>query len=107
MNNKSDLLSQLHIDPSSRLSKSRGMQWLVGSVLALVVIGLLFWAFHEPAPLPVKIQMARMATVDSSSASVLDATGYVVARRSATVSSKVTGKVMEVLIEEGMSVQKN
>jgi RND family efflux transporter MFP subunit len=37
-------------------------------------------------------------------ASVLDATGYVVARRMATVSSKVTGKVQEVLIEEGQAV---
>lgn len=107
MNNKSELLSQLHIDPSSRSAKSRGRLWLIGSVLTLVVLGLLFWLFYEPAPLPVKIQMARMATVDSSSASVLDATGYVVARRSATVSSKVTGKVVEVLIEEGMAVQKN
>ena len=35
---------------------------------------------------------------------VLNASGYVTARREATVSSKVTGKVMEVLIEEGMKV---
>ena len=33
-------------------------------------------------------------------ASVLDATGYVVARRHATVSAKVTGKVAELLLEE-------
>jgi len=39
------------------------------------------------------------------SASVLDATGYVVARRMATVSSKITGKVREVLIEEGQKVE--
>jgi len=37
---------------------------------------------------------------------VLNASGYVVARRAATVSSKITGKVVEVLIEEGMQVQK-
>ena len=40
----------------------------------------------------------------SAQESVLDATGYVVARRSATVSAKTTGKVVEVLIEEGMEV---
>jgi RND family efflux transporter MFP subunit len=40
-----------------------------------------------------------------TSSSVLDATGYVVARRMATVSSKITGKVREVLIEEGQHVQ--
>jgi len=37
----------------------------------------------------------------------LDASGYVVARREATVSSKITGKVLEVLIEEGQRVAAN
>jgi RND family efflux transporter MFP subunit len=35
---------------------------------------------------------------------VLDATGYVTARRQATVSAKITGKVREVRIEEGQHV---
>src|SRR5690606_28678106 len=39
------------------------------------------------------------------SSSVLNASGYVVARREATVSSKVTGKVAEVFVEEGMVVE--
>jgi HlyD family secretion protein len=38
-------------------------------------------------------------------ASILDASGYVVARRQATVSSKITGKVVVVLIEEGQRVE--
>jgi multidrug efflux pump subunit AcrA (membrane-fusion protein) len=46
---------------------------------------------------------ARAAASDEN-ASVLDASGYVTARRQATVSSKVTGKVREVLIEEGQRV---
>jgi len=37
--------------------------------------------------------------------SVLDASGYVVARKAATVSSKFTAKVLEVLIEEGDYVE--
>ena len=36
---------------------------------------------------------------------MLNASGYVTARRAATVSAKVTGKVVEVLIEEGMKVK--
>src|SRR6185369_11339285 len=36
---------------------------------------------------------------------LLNASGYVTARREATVSSKITGKVTEVLVEEGMTVQ--
>ena len=38
-------------------------------------------------------------------AAVLNASGYVTARRRATVSSKITGKVVEVNVEEGMAVR--
>ena len=38
---------------------------------------------------------------------MLDASGYVVARRQATVSAKTTGRVTEVLIEEGQAVQQD
>ena len=41
----------------------------------------------------------------NGSATVLDATGYIVARRMATVSAKITGKVREIKIEEGMHVE--
>jgi RND family efflux transporter MFP subunit len=48
---------------------------------------------------------ARPAAAGGPDRTVLNASGYVTARRAATVSSKVTGKVMELLIEEGMKVQ--
>ncbi len=38
-------------------------------------------------------------------AAVLNASGYVTARRRATVSSKITGKVVGVIVEEGMAVK--
>ncbi len=44
------------------------------------------------------------STAAGGAAAVLNASGYVTARRQATVSSKITGKVVEVLIEEGMEV---
>ena len=47
----------------------------------------------------------REATGNGIERTVLNASGYVTARRQATVSSKITGKVTEVLIEEGMKVQ--
>ena len=106
MNSKSELLSQLRIDRNA--SSSRPLwPWIAGAALLLLVIFVGYQLFSDAAPVPVKVQMARIATVDSSSASVLDSTGYVVARRQANVSSKVTGKVLEVLIEEGMTVEKN
>jgi RND family efflux transporter MFP subunit len=107
VNNKSELLSQLRIDRDTNSSGRPIWPWVAGGVVAALVLVGGYQLLSDSAPLTVKVQMARMATVDSSSASVLDATGYVVARRQANVSSKVTGRVLEVLIEEGMSVQKN
>src|SRR5690606_14232650 len=76
-------------------------------VLVLIVIigGLRF--FSGADPVPVRVQMARVTMINPAAASVLDATGYIRARRYATVSSKVTGKVAEVLIEEGMAVERD
>src|SRR5262249_25103478 len=54
---------------------------------------------------PIRTAVARDASSSApADRTVLNASGYVTARREATVSSKVTGKVVEVLIEEGMKV---
>lgn len=107
MNTKDELLSQLRIDrdaPVERDSKAR--IWIaLATVAAASVAG--YALLGDEAPVKVQIEMARMAVPDSSSATVLDATGYVVARRTATVSSKVTGKVEEIFIEEGQQVEKD
>src|SRR5439155_23357037 len=53
---------------------------------------------------PVMVQVAIAAPrAAGTQAAVLNASGYVTARRRATVSSKITGKVVEVNVEEGMS----
>ncbi len=105
--NKEDLLSQLRIDrdqPSAGDNKK--LLWIGGgAALLAIVLGIGF--FNDPAPVKVKLEMARMAVPDPSSATVLDATGYVVARRTSTVSSKVTGRVAEIYIEEGQQVEKD
>src|SRR5215813_4073476 len=49
--------------------------------------------------------VARAVTDAGAAPSVLDASGYVTARRQATVSAKITGKVVAVLLEEGMRVE--
>jgi RND family efflux transporter MFP subunit len=58
---------------------------------------------------PVKVAMAQAPHASAGGAaagmSLLDASGYVVARRKATVSAKITDKVMQVMIEEGQHVK--
>ncbi len=71
--------------------------------IAIVVATIL--VFQRNAPIEVESAVARAPQVGSVEGAVLDGTGYVVARRQATVSSKATGKVLEVFIEEGMVVE--
>jgi RND family efflux transporter MFP subunit len=101
VNNKNEL------SPQNNAALRALWPWAAGGVAAVLLVLGGYQLLAETAPLPVKVQMARMATVDSSTASVLDATGYVVARRQASVSSKVTGRVLDVLIEEGVTVAKH
>ena len=81
-------------------------------VLIALVAGMAFVAWFAELPgasdlVSVRAAVARSPASLPAGASVLDATGYVVARRQATVSSKTTGKVVEVLIEEGVLVAKD
>lgn len=107
MNNKSELLSQLRIDrdPEDDTDTRPKWPWVLAAALALLVILAAFWGLSRPEPMTVELQVARSNATPPQAGSVLDATGYVTARRYATVSSKVTAKVMEVLVEEGMRVE--
>ena len=106
---KKALLSQLSIDRDSDQSSPSGrpLRWLL---LIAVVAGAGFLVFTVVLPIEASTVAVRTAVAQNLAAvpagdSVLDATGYVVARRQATVSSKTTGKVVEVLVEEGMHVE--
>lgn len=109
MSSSADLLKELRIDrkaPPPEPASRRGL-WITLSVIAVVLLlAAGGWALfgREKA---IEVQTAPTAALGNGggAASVLDASGYVVARRMATVSAKVTGKVQEVLIEEGMRVE--
>ncbi|MEM7077040.1 MAG: efflux RND transporter periplasmic adaptor subunit [Pseudomonadota bacterium] len=106
---KKALLNELKIDRSAPAETGAGrpMKWFVAiALLGGAVFAL--WVVDLPSGgelIPVKTAVARAGATNAPGASVLDATGYVVARRQATVSSKATGKVVEVLIEEGLQVE--
>lgn len=107
MNDKIDRLSELKIDRSEAPRQPRRWPWVVAGVaIAAAVVVLLLRAIAS-GPVQVETQTVRQAANNSGGGSVLDASGYVVARRQATVSSKIAGKVLEVLIEEGMTVEQD
>ncbi len=99
-------LESLRIDRGTDAARYRerrpGRRWLWGAVAAgVVVLALMAWRASTGA-----IEVTTV-TVEPPTAhdAVLNASGYVVARRLATVSSKVTGRVSEVLFEEGAGVE--
>jgi RND family efflux transporter MFP subunit len=82
-------------------------RWVVWLLLAVFLVaagsGAWWWFSRER---PVEVETATVSSRQAGTqAAVLNATGYVTARRRATVSSKITGKVIEVNIEEGMAVR--
>lgn len=102
MNRPEDMLNALKINRKPGApTKKRRWPWIVAVLLLLAVAGL--W-LRGGKPMEVETANVRSAA-ESGPASVLDASGYVTARRIATVSSKITGKVKEVYIEEGQSVK--
>jgi HlyD family secretion protein len=106
MNDKSALLGQLKIDRGSALPRKR-RPWGLAAVLVIASGAAAAWWLWPEAAVPVRVATAQALGAAAGPGSVLDASGYVVARRQATVSSKVTGKVMELNIEEGMRVRTN
>jgi len=79
-------------------------KWFIAAVLILAAVAAGYALLRDNA-IEVEMVTATAASSGSSGGAVLNASGYVVARRQATVSAKVTGKVEEVLIEEGMEVK--
>ena len=106
MADASDRLSELKIDRSNVDDSGRG--WLL-PLLAIGLIGIIAIAWlllnNMNGAVEVETEIVRRPPSAAAASSVLDASGYVTARREATVSSEVTGKVVEILVEEGMRVE--
>jgi len=110
VNEKKALLGELSINDVQRDGSNSLTRWvLVVIVAGLAVLSGWFWYVAGEEPLLVDLVKAEPAGRQGTSQgeTVLDASGYVTARRQATVSSKFTGKVTEVFIEEGVHVEAN
>ncbi|GGO64931.1 efflux RND transporter periplasmic adaptor subunit [Bowmanella pacifica] len=120
MNDKSALLKQLQIDPQDKHAE-RGLSLWHLLLAVLASSALTFWLTSlldtsqsrstqntSAAIAPAQAQetpSAPPAKVNTQSNSILNSSGYITARRMATVSAEVMGLITEVNVEEGMAVQ--
>src|SRR5215470_15703371 len=104
MPNLKDELAALRIERPAERAARPWIKWIV----LLIVLGVLGGAAARVAsrPRPTTVETAGVVQrAAGAQAAVLNASGYVTARRRATVSSKITGKVIQVNVEEGMAVR--
>jgi RND family efflux transporter MFP subunit len=113
MDPKSELLDQLRID-RTQAPQGQGSgawwRWLVVGTLIVLAAGACVWFFmfsHDGIPVHTVVAKAVATSADgvATGGSLLDASGYVVALRQATVSAKAIYKVNEVLVQEGQAVK--
>lgn len=100
-------LDKLKIDrePEPEGRSRLGIALLLLLIVSLIVGAAWFWTRKEMGVEVTVVTVEKVAT--GGGQTVLNATGYVEARRNAVVSSKVIGKVTEVLVEEGMKVEQD
>jgi len=97
-------LGLLAIDPSAR--ERRRPSWLAPVVIGLALLAVatvVGWWLTTQRAVEVRVVEAKAWTAGPTA--VLNASGYVTPRLRATVSAKVTGKVVEILVEEGLKVE--
>jgi len=105
MTDLKDDLAALRIQREpERYGGRRWTGWIILVVLVAVAGGGAYYWTTTERPLEVEVATVS-ARAAGAQAVVLNASGYVTARRRATVSSKITGKVVEVNVEEGMAVR--
>lgn len=107
MDSKRTSLDDLHIDRTQAAPTSGGGVWRWILLVLLLGGGVAWWFWGRSVAISVKTVTAQVSSPGGGARTLLNASGYVTTRLKATVSSKITGKVAEVLVEEGMKVAKD
>ena len=105
---KKALLGQLRIDRAAdeRAGISRTWWIAAGALAAVLVLALGAVLLLRPgAAIDVEAATAEPPAQGGTATAILQATGYVTARRQATVSAQITGTLTQVLIDEGDHVK--
>jgi RND family efflux transporter MFP subunit len=109
VDDKTSLIEQLRIArPAEVEPGTTWPKWVAGAVAVVAIAAVAAWVL-VPRAVAVRAATAELAPADVTvgPGTILDASGYVVARRQATVSSKITGKVVQIAIEEGQRVARD
>ncbi|TAM93800.1 MAG: efflux RND transporter periplasmic adaptor subunit, partial [Rhodanobacteraceae bacterium] len=95
-----DLLHELRIDRGQRDDESRPRwPWIAGAAVAVVVVAGIVAAFALRSRAAAVATSTAVAAASSNDAAVLQATGYVVARRQATISAQIIGTLTQVSVD--------
>jgi RND family efflux transporter MFP subunit len=112
MTDKSELLDQLRIERSGSAEPEKTRNywpWGVGAAVVVAAAALAWFIAARPDAVSVKVAVARPVPSGSDAASkdsaVVEASGYVVARREANIAPKIAGRLEQLSIEEGAHVE--
>jgi RND family efflux transporter MFP subunit len=102
-----ELIDSLRIDREDGDRAGRRLPWVLAAMLVLILVAGAAWWSVQPGAAEVRVVQPELVEAGGrrAASSVLDASGYVVARRQATVAAEVTGKLVEVDVEEGQEVE--
>ncbi len=104
-----NLLKDLRIDVQQRDDDNGRPDWLwwaVGTAVVLLLLAAAAWWFMGARATTVQTAAAVAPGSSTSASTILQATGYVTAQRQATVSTQITGTLVQILFEEGDHVKK-
>jgi RND family efflux transporter MFP subunit len=100
-------LSALKIDPAlkTQTARKKPVVWIVTVAGLLILLGFLATFIKDQ---PIEIETATIQKyLSGQGLTVLNASGYVEPKQRATVAAKITGQVTEMLVDEGMRVEKD
>ncbi|MDA5194362.1 efflux RND transporter periplasmic adaptor subunit [Alphaproteobacteria bacterium LMG 31809] len=102
-----DLLAELRLNPDTRESAPTDKRrlWISGGAAAVMALIVLGYVVFGGSTVAVDAATAEDFAAVADKTAVLEAAGYVTARREATVSAKITGRLRQVMIEEGDHVK--